>query len=75
MKRDILRDGEILLVELRELQSYHWTKAYARLSEVQLLNRDHPEQGMFIAESPKVIERALDSGYALKSSFRFTYSQ
>ena len=37
--------------------------AYARLSERQLLNRDHPEQGMFIAESPKVIERALDSGY------------
>ena len=37
--------------------------AYARLSEVQLLNRDHPEQGMFIAESPKVIERALDAGY------------
>ena len=36
--------------------------AYARLTEAQLLNRDHPEQGLFIAESPKVIERALDSG-------------
>ena len=36
---------------------------YARLTEAQLLNRDHPEQGMFIAESPKVIERALDAGY------------
>lgn len=36
---------------------------YARLSEVQLLNREYPEQGMFIAESPKVIERALDAGY------------
>ena len=35
---------------------------YARLSEAQLLNREHPEQGMFIAESPIVIERALDSG-------------
>ena len=35
---------------------------YARLTEVQLLNREHPEQGIFIAESPKVIERALDSG-------------
>ncbi len=37
--------------------------AYARLSEVQLLNREFPEKGMFIAESPKVIERALDAGY------------
>ena len=36
---------------------------YARLSEVQLLNREFPEKGLFIAESPKVIERALDSGY------------
>ena len=36
---------------------------YARLTEAQLLNRDCPEQGMFIAESPKVIERALNAGY------------
>ena len=36
---------------------------YARLSENQLLNREFPEKGMFIAESPKVIERALDAGY------------
>lgn len=35
---------------------------YARLSENQLLNRAEPEKGMFIAESPKVIERALDAG-------------
>jgi len=35
---------------------------YARLTENQLLNREHPEQGLFIAESPKVIERALDAG-------------
>lgn len=35
---------------------------YARLTEAQLLNRDKPEQGMFIAESPKVIDRALDAG-------------
>lgn len=37
---------------------------YARLTEAQLLNKDHPEEGMFIAESPKVIGRALDVGYA-----------
>lgn len=35
---------------------------YARLTEVQLLNRHEPEKGIFIAESPKVIERALDAG-------------
>lgn len=38
--------------------------AYARLTEVQLLNREFPEKGLFIAESPKVIERALGAGYA-----------
>ena len=36
---------------------------YARLTEVQLLNREFPEKGLFIAESPKVIERALNAGY------------
>lgn len=35
---------------------------YARLTENQLLNRAEPDKGLFIAESPKVIERALDSG-------------
>ena len=36
---------------------------YARLTENQLLNRENPENAMFIGESPKVIERALDAGY------------
>ena len=35
---------------------------YARLTEAQLLNRFEPAKGMFIAESPKVICRALDGG-------------
>lgn len=35
---------------------------YARLTEAQLLNRFEPAKGLFIAESPKVIHRALDSG-------------
>lgn len=35
---------------------------YARITEGQLLNRQEPEKGMFIAESPLVIERALDYG-------------
>ena len=37
---------------------------YARLTENQLLFRHTPEQAMFIAESPNVIERALDAGFA-----------
>ena len=36
---------------------------YARLTEAQLRNRLEPEKGIFIAESPKVILRALDGGY------------
>lgn len=36
---------------------------YARLTEAQLLNRDRPQDGLFIAESPKVVRRALDAGY------------
>ena len=35
---------------------------YARTKEIQLLNRANPEDGIFIAESPKVVERALDAG-------------
>lgn len=36
---------------------------YARLSEIQLYHYQEPDNGIFIAESPKVIERALDQGY------------
>lgn len=35
---------------------------FARLTEAQLLNRFEPQKAMFIAESPKVIQRALDGG-------------
>ena len=33
--------------------------AYTNLTEIQLRNRLEPERGLFIAESPKVIDRAL----------------
>lgn len=36
---------------------------FARLTEAQLMHCFEPLGGMFIAESPKVIERALDAGY------------
>ena len=35
---------------------------YARLTENHLVNRADPENGLFIAESPNVILRALDGG-------------
>ncbi len=36
---------------------------FARLTEAQLRNRLEPSKGVFIAESPKVITRALNAGY------------
>lgn len=36
---------------------------FACLTEAQLRNRLEPDKGIFIAESPKVIARALDAGY------------
>ena len=36
---------------------------FARLTEGQLRRQQESEQGIFIAESPKVIQRALDGGY------------
>ena len=41
--------------------------AYARLTEAQLRNKLEPEKGIFIAESAKVIERALQAGYEPQS--------
>ena len=41
---------------------------YARLTEAQLLNKDKPEEGLFIAESPKVVMRALDAGTGVHGS-------
>ena len=47
-----------------EITDFHAPEldVYARLTEAQLLNRFEPKKGMFIAESPKVIMRALDAG-------------
>lgn len=38
-------------------------KIFMETTENQLLSREDPDKGMFIAESPKVLERALDAGY------------
>ena len=49
------------IIEIRDL-SAPGLDVYARLTEAQLRNRLEPEKGIFIAESPKVILRALDAG-------------
>ena len=63
-KLSIKRIGEILMANIIEITDFNAPELdiYARLTEGQLLNRHEPEKGIFIAESPKVIERALDFG-------------
>ena len=48
---------EITSLDLPELE------VFTRLTEAQLRNRLEPEKGIFIAESAKVIERAVRAGY------------
>ena len=50
------------IIEISDLSSPE-LDVYARLTQAQLRNRLEPEKGVFIAESPKVIARALDAGY------------
>lgn len=52
------------MAQVKEITDFQASEldVYARLTEAQLLNRAQPQNAMFIAESPKVIERALDAG-------------
>ena len=59
-KTTLSLDNKVLLVDdlsLPELAIYH------EYSENQLFHINEPDLGVFIAESPKVIGRALDGGY------------
>lgn len=49
------------IIEITDL-SLPGLDAYVRLTDTQLRSRLEPEKGIFIAESPKVIFRALDAG-------------
>ena len=53
------------MADIREITDFSdpALDVYARLTEAQLMNRFDPSKAMFIAESPKVIHRALDAGY------------
>ena len=50
------------IIEIKDFQNPE-LDVYARLSEVQLLRACEPKPGLFIAESPRVIERAIQAGY------------
>lgn len=50
------------IVEITDINASE-LEAYNRLSEAQLLHYFEPKEGVFIAESPMVIERALNAGY------------
>ena len=51
--------------EIRKIENFAAPEldVYARLSEPQLFHYYEPQPGLFLAESPRVIERALDAGY------------
>lgn len=61
---DYIIPGENML-NIIEINNFNAPEldVYARYTEAQLLNKDRLEDGLFIAESPKVIGRALDAGY------------
>ena len=50
------------VIEISSL-SHPGVEIFCTLTEAQLRNRIEPDKGIFIVESPKVIERALDAGY------------
>ncbi len=52
-----------IIVEITDISAPELA-VYTRLTEAQLRNRLRPQEGLFIAESPKVIGYALDAGYA-----------
>ena len=50
------------IIEIDSL-SHPGTEVFSTLTEAQLRNNIEPEKGIFIAESPKVINVALNTGY------------
>lgn len=50
------------IIEIDSL-SHPGTEVFSTLTEAQLRNNIEPEKGIFIAESPKVINVALNAGY------------
>lgn len=63
--REITGEKGVKMSNIIEIKDFDAPEldVYARLNEIQLLNRAEPDKGIFIAESPKVVERALNAGY------------
>lgn len=61
----MIKEGKGFMGNIVEITDFDDSKLdiYARLSESQLLHFYEPKGGIFIAESPIVIGRALDAGY------------
>lgn len=55
-------EEENLIIEVKDINAPELA-VFSKLTESQLRNRLEPEKGIFIAESPKVINTALDNGY------------
>lgn len=51
-----------MIIEIKDLNEAG-VEVFSRLTEAQLRNKLEPEKGIFIAESPKVINLALNEGY------------
>ena len=60
-----IAEGGTLVAQIIEIGNLHIAEleVYARLTRAQLENRQHPQNGLLIAESAKVIEYALEAGY------------
>ena len=52
------------IIPITSLDEYPELALFASLTEAQLRQQELSGQGVFIAESPKVIHRALDAGYS-----------
>lgn len=60
--RESRESGKLRILEITDFDAPE-LDIYARLNENQLARFYEPRRGIFIAESPKVIGRALDAGY------------
>ena len=54
------------IIEVKDLNAPELAP-FCKLTEAQLKNKLNPEKALFIAESPKVINTALDNGYEVVS--------
>lgn len=54
------------MISIQEITSLddEEVRVYSRLTEAQLRNRLNPDEGIFIVESPKVIQTAMSRGYS-----------